>query len=273
MKKNAKELLCTCGIALLLMLSLAFVFRVWMMVSPPPPRPATAEKPAELTAFAKARARDLLRKPLAEWTPHEREVEPELHAWLESVGRKLLPWEWSQAARGKDPEGHAKAWGDLFSAERKKLESSLEKVEQHTVAIRKDIADETLLRDHATDQIARVEAILATNAYPATVMLETLKKGLLWGWNRGEESLHLADDAAGASLMATLVSNRNVHVQAIAANEAVIVEDDRDGALHRTLLASIEHIVVEKTFSDENATLDALASCIRFTERRRHGAR
>ena len=93
MKRNRKELLVSCGIALLLMLVVPGAFRVWMAFNPQPvATESPPSSPLDATSSLEAgRAMLLLRKPIDAWTAHEREVEPGLFAWLGAHAKIVLP--------------------------------------------------------------------------------------------------------------------------------------------------------------------------------------
>ena len=146
MKRNRKELLVSCGIALLLMLVVPGAFRVWMAFNPPPSKPSDGMPSALDSAFLEVgRAMLLLRKPLETWTVRDRESEPALFAWLGTHAKTILPWEWSASARAKDVSGYVRLWRELLDEQRKILDRSLREIRRRMRDERSAIEVETTL--------------------------------------------------------------------------------------------------------------------------------
>ncbi len=185
----------TFGIALLVMMAIPLAYRVCIYFWPPEEKPrktlAQFFKEAEV-----AHSVGLLTKPVGKWSEAEAKLEPEIYAWLKEQGNEILPWEWTEEARQKDPNGYAKCWrriwedrktqcGKLFAVHRKeikRLEGELQVL--------------STIHTHRTNQIARLRNLAATNAFPCQVSVERLSKGRFWGWNKKVEVVECKDVAA-----------------------------------------------------------------------------
>ena len=274
MKRNRKELLVSCGVALLLMLVVPGVFRLWMAFNPPPSivpaSPASSLQDAT-ASFEVGRTLLLLRKPLDAWTAHEREVEPGLFAWLGAHAKIVLPWEWSAAARKKNPEACRQLWQSLLDEQRDGLDRSLREIRRQMRELREKIENEAVLYAHATNESARLSGWMATNAYPATVEIERLSKGRFWGWNRERESRALADAAAARALLETLVSNGVAHAERQQAANGQLRAKASDEQSHVRLLAEVEASMKQMeadastASSAEDERLRLLLRLVRFT--------
>ena len=208
MKKGTKELLRTCGIALVIMVVLPAAFRVWMAFHPPPPHEPLSALPSvfDPATIRLERAKRLFLKPLAKWTDTDRAAEPALAEWLVAHEKIVLPWEWSEAARAKDAIGFRNAWHKLLTGECKLLDGVLEDIHKQTKTLNDNADRSQVLYSHATNELARLTAICATNAYPSSVEKTVLSKGLLWGCNRKQERIELPDRQSATALLDSLRS-------------------------------------------------------------------
>ena len=208
MKKGTKELLRTCGIALVFMVALPAAFRVWMAFHPPPPKEPLSALPSvfDPATIRLERVKRLLLKPLAKWTNTDRTAEPALAEWLAAHEKIVLPWEWSEAARTKDDAGFRKAWYKILTGECKLLEDICEDIHKQTKTLNDNTDCSHVLYSHATNELVRLTAIFATNAYPSSVEKVVLSKGLLWGWNRNQERVELPDAQSANALLDSLRS-------------------------------------------------------------------
>jgi len=256
MQRNRKELLVSCGIALLLMLVVPGVFRVWMAFNPQPAEPETpAASLRDATSSLEAgRAMLLLRKPIDAWTAHERDSEPGLFAWLGAHAKILLPWEWSAAARKKNPEGYRKLWQSLLDEKHDDLDRSLRAIRRQMRELREQIENETVLYAHATNESARLSSWMATNAYPAMVETERLSKGRLWGWNRARERHALADASAAHALVEAIASNGIVHAECRQAANGQLRTKEAVEQMHVKLLADVEACMKQLEIDESSAS-------------------
>ena len=124
MKKETKELVRTLGIALAAMMVVPLAYRLWIYIWP------QEEKPRQtLTEFFKeaesARSIKLLTKPISKWSDDEAKLEPEIYAWLKDQGNEILPWEWTEEARRKDPKGYVKCWRRIWESRKSHCEKLL----------------------------------------------------------------------------------------------------------------------------------------------------
>lgn len=186
MKKEAKELVRTLGIALAAMMVVPLAYRVCIYFWPP------EEKPRQtLTEFFKeaesARGIKLLTMPVAKWSDEEAKAEPEIHAWLMEQGDEILPWEWTEEARRKDKKGYAKCWRRIWRERKSCCERLLAGHQTENKRLGRELQIITTIHAHRTNQIERLRAIAATNSFPCQIALERLTKGRFWGWNKKAE--------------------------------------------------------------------------------------
>ena len=275
MKRNRKELLVSCGIALLLMLVVPGAFRVWMAFNPPPVAPETPVSSLldATSSLETGRAMLLLRKPTDAWTTHEREGEQDLFAWLGTHAKMVLPWEWSSVARKKDPDGYRRLWRKLLEEQQDELDRSLRGIRSQIRELRETIENEMFLYAHATNETARLSGWMATNVYPATVETESLSKGRFWGWNRDSVSHALTDESAARALLDTIVSNGLVHAERRQTARVQLRWKETDEQMRVKLLADVEASVKQMESDANNASgadderIRLLLRLIRFTER------
>ena len=257
MKRNRKELLVSCGIALLLMLVVPGAFRLWMAFNPPPSVVPASPEPSlqDATAsFEAGRALLLLRKPLDAWTAHERDGEPGLFAWLGAHAKMVLPWEWSAAARKKDPDGYRRLWRKLLEEQQDERDRSLREIRRQMREFREVIENETTLYTHATNESVRLSGWMATNAYPATVEIELLSKGRFWGWNRDRESHTLADASAAHALLETIASNGVAHAERQQMANSQLRAKESGEQAHVKLLADVAANLKQLEAEESNAS-------------------
>ena len=195
MKKETKELVRTFGIALVVMMVVPLAYRVCIYIWPP------EEKPHQtLTEFLKeaesARSIKLLTKPISKWSDDEAKSEPEIYAWLKDQGDEILPWEWTEEARRKNPKGYAKSWWRIWEERKSHCEKLLAERQKEIKQFDRDLYILTTIHTHRTNQIARLSLLAATNTFPSQIALERLEKGRLWGWNRRVDVVECKDVAA-----------------------------------------------------------------------------
>ena len=204
MKKEMRDTALAVAAALVVMVAMPLSYRAWRHFHPQPEAPRRT-----LTDFiakvSEDRAARLLRTPLSKWTEADGKAEPMVRAWLEAHATTILPWEWTDEARRKDPAGYLKLWAGLFE-EQKSLRNRRLRVERANLkrAERDFLAAETVYV-HRTNQIARIVEYASTNVFPMTVKVERLSKGVFWGWNTNatevrfgrREDLYGGDGEAG----------------------------------------------------------------------------
>ena len=222
MKKETKELVRTLGIALAVMMVVPLAYRVCIYIWPPEekPHPTLAEffKEAE-----SARGIKLLTKPISKWSDDEAKLEPEIYAWLKDQGNEILPWEWTEEARRKDPKGYAKCWRRIWEARKSHCEKLLAERQKEIKQLNRELQVLTTIHAHRTNQIARLSALAATNTFPCQITLERLEKGRLWGWNRRVEVVECKDIAA-------IMTATN----SVCGKEVAIAQDEASGVLALT---------------------------------------
>ena len=200
MKKETKEFARLFSIALLAMLVVPLAYRVCIYFWPSSAKPRQTLK--QFVEEAKSEhCVKLLAKPVAKWTDADVKSEPEIYAWLKEQGNEILPWDWTEEARRKDPKGYAKCWQRIWKERRLHCERFLVKHQKERESLDRELQILTVIHAHRTNQIVRLRALAATNAFPCQVVLERLEKGRFWGWNKKVEAM--ACDSAAAILAET----------------------------------------------------------------------
>ena len=170
-------------IVMLVMAVPPLAYRVWTAH-----HPSEAGEDQSLSGFlvktVEDRALELLKTPLAKWSEADRQNEPGIAAWLEACVQTVLPWEWSDEARRKDPSGYRKAWKRVWSAV-------------------PDGQADRVRYSHLTNQIVRI-ASAGPVLKPTSVSVERLTKGRFWGWNSHLETFVLTNEFQRAELLARL---------------------------------------------------------------------
>ena len=212
MKAETKELMRLFGIAILVMVALPLVYRGYIYFWPP------EEKPHQtLTQFLEEAQRErcmgLLTKPVGKWSDAEAKLEPEIYSWLKEQGNEILPWEWTEEARRKDPKGHAKCWQRIWKERTSHCERLLAECAEETRRLDRELQILTTIHTHRTNQIARLRTIVATNTFPCKVALERLEKGRFWGWNKRVEFVDCKDLAALMTASNSVCSKETVTAQ------------------------------------------------------------
>lgn len=195
MKKETKEFARLFGIALIVMLAVPLAYRVCIHFWPPDEKPRQT-----LTQFleeAKSeRCTKLLVKPVVKWTDAETKLEPEIYAWLKEQGNEILPWDWTEEARRKDPKGYARCWLRIWTERKSHCEKVLAHHHKELKRLDRELQILTIIHTYRTNQIARLCVLAATNTFPCQVTLEHLEKGRFWGWNKKVEVVACKDAAA-----------------------------------------------------------------------------
>ena len=195
MKKETKEFVRLLGIAVLVMLVVPLAYRACVYFWP-----SVAEPRPPLEQFVKEAKNEhclkLLAKPIAKWTEADAKSEPTIYAWLKGQGNEILPWDWTDEARRKDPKGYAKCWQRIWKERQSLCEKLLAKHQDELESQDRELRILTTIHAHRTNQIVRLRALAATNTFPCQVALERLEKGRFWGWNRKVETVACEDAAA-----------------------------------------------------------------------------
>lgn len=198
MKNETKEFVRLFGVALIVMMVVPFAYRVCIHFWPPDEKPRQT-----LAQFLKKaeseRCTRLLAKPVVKWTDAEAKLEPEIYAWLKEQGNEILPWEWTEEARRKDPKGYAKCWRRIWRERKSHCERHLAEQQKEIKRLGRELQILTAIHTHRTNQIARLCSIAATNTFPCQVTIERLEKGRFWGWNK---KIEVVDCKNSASIMA-----------------------------------------------------------------------
>ena len=219
MKNETKEFARLFSIALIVMLAVPLAYRVFIYFWPPDEKPR--QTLAQFVEKAKSeRCTKLLTKPIVKWTDAETKLEPEIYAWLKEQGNEILPWDWTEEARRKDPKGYAKSWLRIWKERKSHCEKVLAHHHKELKRFDRELQILTITHTHRTNQIARLHATAATNAFPCQVTLERLEKGRFWGWNKKVEVVACKDVAA---IMAATNS--------ICSKEIAIAQDEVKNAL------------------------------------------
>ena len=215
MKKETKELAGMFGAALVVVVALALAYRVVVRLWPP--EETQHQTLAQFLEEAqRAGCARLLVKPAANWSESEVGLEPEIHAWLKEQDKEILPWEWTDEARRKDPKGYAKCWRRIWKERKATCERMLSGQQKEIKHLDRELLILSTVYAHRTNQIARLRALAATNSFPCQVSVERLEKGRLWGWNKHVEVV----ECKAAAEIAAATNSICSHETAAAADEA-----------------------------------------------------
>ena len=208
MKKETKEIARLLSIAVLVMLAVPLAYRVYIYFWPPDtePRPTLEQFLEEAKS---ERCLKLLVKPIAKWTDADVKSEPEISAWLKGQGNEILPWDWTEEARRKDPKGYAKCWQRIWKERKSLCEKLLAKHQEEFESLDRELQILATIHAHRTNQIVRLRALAATNTFPSQVALERLEKGRFWGWNRKVETVACEDAAAIVAVTNSICSKES----------------------------------------------------------------
>ena len=227
MKKETKEFVRLFGIALIVMMVAPLAYRVCIYFWPPD---ETSRQ--TLTQFLKKAESEhctrLLTKPVVKWTDAEAKLEPEIYAWLKDQGNEILPWEWTEEARRKDPKGYAKCWQRIWEARKSHCEKLLAERQKEIKHLKRELQILTTIHTHRTNQIARLSALAATNTFPCQITLERLEKGRFWGWNTNVEVVECKD-------LGSLTASTN----SICSKELAAAKEETNGVLALTNAISL----------------------------------
>lgn len=228
MKKETKELVRLFGIAVAVMLVVALVYRICVYFWPP-----DESRSQSLARFLEevqsANCVYLITKPVGKWSDAEAQSEPDIYAWLKEQGNEILPWDWTEAARRKDPKGYAKCWRLIWDRRKSHCEKLLADWRKEVRRLDRELLIVSTVHAHRTNQVDRLRAIAATNAFPCQVSLERLERGRFWGWNKHLEMVECEEAAAAAS-----ICNRETATAQDEANRALELSDSLEVAKEKS---------------------------------------
>ena len=261
MKKEAKELAGMFGAALLVVVVLALAYRVVVRLWPP--EETQHQTLAQFLEEAqRASCVRLLVKPAANWSDAEVGLEPEIHAWLKEQGNEILPWEWTDEARRKDPKGYAKCWRRIWKERKSVCERMLSGQQKEIKQLDRELLILTTVYAHRTNQIVRLRAFAATNAFPCQVSVERLEKGRLWGWNKHVEVVECKAAAEIAAATNSICSQETAaaadEASRVAAMTASLASAKEKSALYENLCGICDkcsRIVEGDTLPEHNEIL------------------
>ena len=212
MKKETKEIVRLFGVAILVVVALPLAYRACVYFWPPEekPRQSLAQFLEEVQT---AGCMKLLVKPIAKWTDADAKLEPGIYAWLVEQGNEILPWDWTEEARRKDPKGYAKCWRRIWKERTSQCEGLVAEHQREIKRLGRDLQILNAIHAHRTNQIARLRSIAATNTFPCQVSLERLEKGRFWGWNKRAEVVECKDAASVVSETNSVCSKELVAAQ------------------------------------------------------------
>ncbi len=189
--KERRELVRVLIISVLVMMVLPLVYRVFFYEEPPPPSAGEVPRLEQiLDRITDDWERAILKMPLAKWTARDKERASEIHAWLSAHSNVVLPWEWTEEARGKDWQGYFGVWEKLLD---ECVDAVADEEKEFNRAYKKfatALSNDQTVFTHDTNELMRVYKMIgAVTNYPATFVCTNLTKGLIWGWNQKEEKL------------------------------------------------------------------------------------
>ena len=198
MKKETKECIRVFGIALAVMIAAPLAYRVCISIWPPKEKPHRSLEHFFREAEA-AHGMELLVKPVAKWSDADTKAEPEIYAWLKGQGDEILPWEWTEEARRKDPKGYAKCWRRVWEDRKAHGGQIVAKNRKEIKRLERELRELATIHAHRTNQIERLRRLSATNDFPCKVSIEHLAKGRVWGWNKRVDVVEFKDAAEMAA--------------------------------------------------------------------------
>ena len=254
------------GLAVMVVLPLAY--RAWRHFHPQQAEPRRTLSEA-LAKSESEYATRLLKTPLSKWTEFDRKSEPRIQAWLEEHSKTILPWEWTDEARRKDPAGYLKLWAGLFD-EQKSLQNRRLRAERANLkGIERDFRAAETVYAHRTNQIARIVEYASTNAFPMTVKVERLSKRMFWGWNAKAKEVRFGrrEDFYGGEGEAGWLATERKMAECEARALAIVVNgkkqlEDRISVLE-TLLPRCEEINARLGEMEDDARLLELCRFLR----------
>ena len=240
MKEKTRDYVRIFGVMLIVMVAVPLAYQVCIRLWPPDTKPRKT-----LTQFfdeaESARCMKLLVKPVVNWSETEARLEPEIYAWLKEQGNDILPWEWTEEARRKDPKGYAKCWRRVWEERKEHCENLFEHHQKEAGRLEQELQLLATVYDHRTNQIVRLRALAATNAYPCQVSLEHIEKGWLWGWNRNVEVVECSDAPAIIAATNSICSKEEALAQdegkRVLAMSASVSSSKEKSALYEQLCA------------------------------------
>ena len=158
MKKETKELLRLFGVAVMVMMVVPLAYRVIIHFWPPEERPRQTLSQF-LEEAQRANCIKLLTKPIMKWLDTEVKLEPEIYAWLKAQGDEILPWDWTEEARRKDPKGYAKCWHRIWKERKSHYERLLAEHQKEIKRLDRELQVLTTIHTHRTTQIARLRIV------------------------------------------------------------------------------------------------------------------
>ena len=198
MKKETKECIRVFAIALAVMIAAPLAYRLCIHIWPPKEKPHRTLEQFFKDAEAE-RGVELLAKPVAKWSDADAKAEPEIYAWLKEQGNEILPWEWTEEARRKDPKGYAKCWRRVWEERKSRREPLAAWHRKEIKRLERELRELATIHAHRTNQIERLRHLSATNAFPCKVAVERLEKGRVWGWNKRVDVVEFKDAAEMAA--------------------------------------------------------------------------
>ena len=246
------------GAALVVVVALALAYRVVVRLWPP--EETQHQTLAQFLEEAqRASCVRLLVKPAADWSDAEVGLEPEIYAWLKEQDNEILPWEWTDEARRKDPKGYAKCWQRIWKERKSLCEKLLAKHQEELESQDRELQILTTIHAHRTNQIVRLRALAATNTFPCEVALEHLEKGRFWGWNRKVETVACEDAAAIVAVTNSICSKESAtaedEMRRVLALENAIASSREKSAVYGRLLGICDQ---SKSLIENGALQDEL---------------
>ena len=271
MKKETKELVRLISIAVLVMLVVPLAYRVCVYFWP-----SAAEPRPTIEQFVEEAKNEhclkLLVKPIAKWTEKDVKSEPAIYAWLKGQGNEILPWDWTDEARRKDPKGYAKCWQRIWKERKSLCEKLLAKHHEERESRDRELQILNTIHAHRTNQIVRLRALAATNAFPCQVAIERLEKGRFWGWNRKVETVACEDATAILAVTNSVCSEESATAQdemrRVLALENAISSSKEKSALYGNLLEISDRSngLIETGSSEDELLKKALVENLKSAE-------
>jgi len=239
MKDESKKAISMIAIGFAVMTALSLSYRIWL--NSQPQQANTLRTMAEFIAkTAEEHAERLLRTPPQKWTDSDKKSEPRIFSWLEAHSKTILPWEWTEEAKKKDPSEYRKLWLGLFKEQKKELKTRLKLEREKIDSIDKELEMAKTTFAHRTNQIERIKAYVSSNSFPMSVKVERLSKGRFWGWNKDVKDVKLESfEDFGGEGKGWLTSETN----AVQEEASAIIEKGASRKTFEERLAVIEDLL------------------------------
>lgn len=207
------------------------------------------------------RSRELLVKPVGDWTERDVATEPALHRWLKAHEKTVLPWDWSEAAKAKDAVRYSKCWKSMIRELSETCDGTVSAAKRQMRTMDPEIAEQKGLVTRVAARLDAMKSALASNGVPVTVEIETVERGRFWGFNRKIEKRTLESADALRETIGAETKRLAKLRETIAGLETERSAADRRMREHAATSAELLKLKV-----DDDAARDVLIRAIRLCD-------